>query len=150
MKTRDALKEFESFLADKNVDIHGAPPKQGLMALVLFYRDVRAEDVELMADGDMLLYQWGTHDWGQGERFELNLTRQLMYVEGEDDDTFQLSLTYVYAPTDELRALGNHEQWCFHPEELDELLTALQASEPYMKLQTEPAQEVELNFGTAG
>lgn len=150
MKTREALKQFEEFLADKKVDIHAAPPKQGLMALVLFYRDVRAEDVELMADGDMLLYQWGTYDWGQGEQFELNLTRQLMYVADEEDDIFQLSLTYRYPPTDDLRALGKQEQWCFHPEELDDLVAILQASEPYTRLEAEPAQAVELDFGTTG
>ncbi len=150
MKTREALKQFEEFLAEKSVDIQSAPAKQGLMALVLFYRDVRAEDVELMADGDMLLYRFGIHDRGAGERFELNLTRQLMYVEGEEDDTFQLSLTCAYPPTDALRALGSHEQWCFHPEELDDLIAVLQASEPYVRLKDDAPGQVELTFGATG
>jgi hypothetical protein len=33
----------------------------------------------------MLLFQWGTYDWGTGEHFGFNLTRQLI-GEGRVDD----------------------------------------------------------------
>ena len=150
MKTREALNRFETRLENQGLDLGSSVPSAGLMALVAFYREVRAEDVELMADGDMLVFQWGTYDRGQGAQFELNLTRQLMYVADEEDDVFKLSLTYGYPPSDELGALGNREQWCFHPDELDDLVAIIEASEPYTRLKAEPAQAVELTFETTG
>jgi hypothetical protein len=81
-----------------------------------FYRDQRAEDCPLETDGDMLLYQWGTNDWGEGEWFTIDLTRQFIIVtEAEDEDIWQLSLTFRYPPTQPLRDLGDGNQWCFAP-----------------------------------
>ena len=37
---------------------------EALELMAAFYRDVRAEDCDLDADGDMLLFQWGVYDWG--------------------------------------------------------------------------------------
>ena len=63
--------------------------------MLAFYGSVRFDDVDLAADGDMLLYQWGAYDWGEGESFEFDITRQLILGTGEDEDIFQLSLTFI-------------------------------------------------------
>jgi hypothetical protein len=61
-------------------------------------------------DGDMLLFQWGTYDWGNGEFFDLNITRQVIVG---DESIRQLSLTFRYAPNQELTTLGCGNQWCY-------------------------------------
>ena len=59
-----------------------------------------------------MLFQWGTFDWGDGDQFNLNLTRQVIYPDGEDVEIYQLGLTYFYQPDDELGALGQGNFWC--------------------------------------
>jgi hypothetical protein len=69
---------------------------------------------------DDFLFQWGAYDWhdGRGERFEVDFTRQ--FVLHEADGTYhhmeQLNCTLLYAPTGELRALGNNNLWSGTPE----------------------------------
>jgi Family of unknown function (DUF6022) len=59
-------------------------PETAIEAMVAFYRDVRAEDCDLEADGDMLLAQWGMSKDGHGERFVFEIIRQLITGDGED------------------------------------------------------------------
>jgi hypothetical protein len=48
----------------------------------------------------------GTYNWGKGEHFELNITRQLIRSGGDSDsDIFQLGLTLRFPPSDALRAI---------------------------------------------
>jgi hypothetical protein len=45
-------------------------------------------------DGDMLLFQYGTYDWGNGKFFEFNITRQFIKV--NEDEPYQLSMTLFF------------------------------------------------------
>lgn len=64
-------------------------------------------------EGDMLLYAWGTYDWGQGPAFSLGLRRQIIYPNGPDDqDIWQLSLSYDYEPKSAFETLGQGEERC--------------------------------------
>lgn len=72
---------------------------------------------------DMLLYQWGSYDWGAGKHFELNITRQFVEAELEDDDAIsQLSLTYKYKPSTEFEALGASNCWEDDPPEFRQFI----------------------------
>ena len=53
--------------------------------MLAFYASERCDGCVLEEDGDMLLFQWGTYNWGDSTHFELNITRQLM-PGGEDGD----------------------------------------------------------------
>jgi hypothetical protein len=77
------------------------------------FAQMPVEDVA-SEDGDMCLFQWGTHDWGdgRGERFEIDFLRQFMIeVDGEYDHMEQLHCTFEFEPTDALRGLGSGEHW---------------------------------------
>ena len=101
--------------------IESLPPIQSFSLMLDFYETVRAEGaLPESEDGDMLLFQWGTYDWGQGRQFNLNLTRQVIYPAGEDADICQLGLTYYYRPDDELEALGEGNFWCCNLSEVQE------------------------------
>ena len=66
-------------------------------------------------DGDAILAQYGTYDWGRGEHFELDMTRQFSFVEedGEYSHMTQLHCTFRYKPEEQLRALGDGNLWSF-------------------------------------
>ena len=63
----------------------------------------------------MLLYQWGMR-YEDGEFFELDLTRQfILGGNAEDENIRQLSLTFKFAATEALRAIGSGDKWCPNP-----------------------------------
>jgi hypothetical protein len=79
-----------------------------------------AEDVpsEPGDDDDGILAQYGVYDWsltGDAEFFELDMTRQFSFYDedGEYDHMAQLRCTFRFEPTDDLRALGEGNQWSF-------------------------------------
>lgn len=65
-------------------------------------------------EGDGLLAQYGTYDWGWGEHFELDMTRQLVFCDGDQyRGMVQLNCTFEFIPVDELRATGEESMWSF-------------------------------------
>ena len=72
--------EFEKFLIGKGLQQRDLTLADGCEAVFDFYRDLRPRGhvFEQEKSSDMLLFQWGTYDWGMGEHFEFNLTRQLV------------------------------------------------------------------------
>ena len=93
-------------------------PEEGVEEMIRFYRDIRFEGCDMDQDGDMLLFQWGTNDWGDGEFFDLNITRQVIECNDRDDNIRQLSLTFRYAPNQELTTLESGNQWCYSTKDM--------------------------------
>jgi hypothetical protein len=108
MKPNESVKAFEDFAIARGLDLRVSTPREGIEAMLEF----RAGTACLTCSDDMLLYQWGSYDWGAGKHFELNITRQFVESELEDDDAIsQLSLTYMYKLSAELLALGASNCW---------------------------------------
>lgn len=117
MDSRNLDQAFRTFLADASIDPNPSL-EVGLSAMIEFYSTARADGCDPGADQDMLLFQWGTYDWGDGEWFEIELARQVMIPDEEDDDAiWQLHLTYRYPPSRELALLGSGNRWCPSPDE---------------------------------
>jgi len=138
MKPDNAKNEFQEYLGRNGLNKNTLTPKLGISAMLAFYREVRADGCRFEDDGDMLLFQWGTFNWGDGEWFELDITRQLIFagIDGDgdddyedededevDDEIWQLSLTFKYPPTSTLRLLsagpGSQNRWC---QDLNEII----------------------------
>lgn len=66
---------------------------------------------------DMLLFQWGVFDWGEGEYFELDITRQISPPDTEE--LRQLSCTLYFSSSATLRDLGDGNRWCSSLEEFN-------------------------------
>lgn len=63
---------------------------------------------------DGILAQYGVYDWGDGESYELDMTRQFsFYEDGEYDHMAQLQCTFHFEPTAALRAAGEKNLWSF-------------------------------------
>ena len=114
MRAPDALGAFKCFLLDRRSSIHVLNGSSAADAMIDFYVATRADDVDLNASGDMLLFQFGTYDWGSGEVFEYDIVRQfIVEAKGDDAEQFlQLHLTFRHEATDEARALGSEHRWC--------------------------------------
>ncbi len=77
-----------------------------------FYQKEQVEGCAIDQDGDMLLYQWGTYNWGKGKVFEFNITRQLIVEEDEDENIWQLSLIFEFKLSEALQHIGQGNHWC--------------------------------------
>lgn len=87
---------------------------QGLDVVVALYREVRIGDAEPggATDEDMLLFQYGTQNWydGRGEYFGLDITRQVIVAEEEEQLIYQLYLEFEFDPTP-FRACKQYNSW---------------------------------------
>ncbi|HEY7314879.1 MAG TPA: hypothetical protein VH643_36370 [Gemmataceae bacterium] len=86
--------------------------------MLAYYADERADGCVLDEDGDMLLFQWGTHDWGDGPAFEVSIVRQLIVADDEDEEPQQLDLRFRYEPSVGAAAGQGSSRWCASPDEL--------------------------------
>lgn len=139
MDIKNAQREFKKRLEGAGRGLEGLRVTEGIDAMLAFYRDTRVRNCELDADGDMLLFQWGTYE-GRGataddegeegpggeERFTVNITRQLIPADAEDE-IWQLGLTFEFEP--EFEDLGDGNDWCHSPSELADFQADLNDSE---------------------
>ncbi len=115
-----------------------------------FYRDVRADGCELQDDGDMLLFQWGVFDFGEGRTFRFDLTRQFIVTDPEDDDESsmsQLSFTFHFVPSPTFEAIKEGHRWCNAPGKLTYFEGFIIGSEAYEAASTTKPARVTLEFG---
>jgi hypothetical protein len=146
MKSPDALQELERMLKSRGASVDKLSVRDGVDAMLEFYRTTRVDDCAIDSDGDMLLFQWGTYDRGQGARFELDITRQFIPEGADDDDIWQLSLTFVFPPNE----IASGNRWCTTPDELDELATFVRSNAAYLAATQLTPKGVELDFECVG
>lgn len=152
----DARQAFRAFLRQRGLDEHALPFRDGFEAMFDFFRDVRPNRCA-GEDADMLLVQWGTYDRAflprgdeTGEAFDIDLTRQLIPEGGEDEDIFQLSLTFVFEPVPALRDLGNGNRWCHTLQELPQFRGDVLASAPFLACVQHRVRRMFLDYQCAG
>lgn len=99
----------------------------------------------------MLLFQWGTYDWGKGEMFEFDVTRQLIAAPAVDDDSiWQLSWKLLFSPSAATATVGDGNRWCGHPSELDSFRSFIRSSDVMRFADSHEAVRVGWNYGEAG
>ena len=104
---------MHQFLASRGLSASRLTVPQLIENGLDFYRSVRASGLANTPESDMLLFQWGVYNWGKGENFELDLTRQFISAGLFGDDAMsQLRCTAHFTPTPELRALPASNRWC--------------------------------------
>ena len=117
------------------------------------YSTARADNCDLEADGDSLLFQWGTYDWGNGKNFEYNITRQFIFPtkfkdeeeEWEEDTIWQLSLTLKFQPLDKFEGLKGN-QWCDSPDDVSGFRKFIESHESTKLASEEQPTVVELEY----
>lgn len=150
MNARTAKEEFEAYVRARGANLQALSPSAGVEAMLAFYHDVRADGCDPEQSGDMLLYQWGTYDWGSGPHFKFDVTRQLVMPPGEDENIWQLGLTFRFAPSPTLQTLGSGNKWCASPTEQEAFATFLRAHPAYASVRARSDAAVELRYEQAG
>jgi hypothetical protein len=118
MLSDDAPARLRTLLLDAGINLDN-PTASDVERTWEVMQDFAAEPVEdaepREQDGDGILAQYGTYDWGDGEHFELDMTRQFSFTDedGEYSHMAQLHCTFEFEPTDALRALGDANLWSF-------------------------------------
>jgi hypothetical protein len=130
-----ALEAYRQLLAARALHEATLSVRDGFESMLDFYRDMRANGCALEEDGDMLLFQWGTYltlrpDGFLDDASNLNLTRQLIPEGAQDDDIWQLGITFEFAPA-EFRGLRSGDKWCHSLEELPQFRKYVLASAPF-------------------
>jgi hypothetical protein len=101
------------------------------------YRHDRLSGTDLAEDGDVLLYQWGVLDWGDGLHATIDLTRQVLRAAaspGGDPSVWQLHCCFRFPPP-LLNRIKNGKSWCAHPDRLAPFLAAMPAAPAWQRLQ---------------
>lgn len=153
MNPHAARETFQRLLTEGGLALERLTVPQGLAAMFAFYRNQRAEECPADADGDMLLYQWGMSRGDEDDFFELDMTRQLILGgDSEDENIWQLSLTFKFAPTEALRAILSGNKWCPRPrpQAVDYFEGFVRESEAYLAVSDMESMGVELDYFNAG
>ena len=58
-------------------------------------------------DADMLLFQYGVYDWGNGKNLEIDFVRQLI----QNDDVIQIHITLKIPYQDEFSKIESFNEW---------------------------------------
>jgi hypothetical protein len=147
MLPSDSAETLRRFLSDRGIDAKLAPLEQILPVFLEFYATVPASDLDPTADSDMLLFQYGVYDWGNGAFFEVDITRQFIMDGLEGDDAIsQLHCTTLFEPVAELRAIEPSNRWCWSHSELGEFKQFILASTGYRAVLRAEAARREISW----
>ncbi len=58
-------------------------------------------------NADMLLFQYGVYDWGDGKNLEIDFVRQLL----KNDDIIQIHITIKIPYTEKFSNIDSYEEW---------------------------------------
>lgn len=118
MHIAEAETSFRRFIDARGLQADSGEAVDLIAALIDWYEAERAEDtVPIKDDGDQLLFQWGTYDWGQGPAFEVAISRQFIGLD-EDQPIRQLALAFRFAATDTTAKFYDDAWWCRGPEDV--------------------------------
>jgi hypothetical protein len=145
MKTTDSVAAFEETVEAAGFSLLELVPHVGVKQMLSFFATTQAEGCTAPSQ-DMLLFEWGTYNWGEGESFELCISRQFTETgtEGEPEIS-QLRLVFKYAPNSQLAAFGQGNHWCNSRVELSEFAKYIQASPPFRAVAEQEAPSVRLS-----
>jgi hypothetical protein len=120
MKPRAAKTRFLKRLEAAGLSLDTLTPAAGVEAMLQFYAEERAEGCLLSRDGDMLLFQWGTYDWGWGDgpMFDVSIVRQLKAADDPETEPRQLDLRFRFEPSAGAAAGKGSSEWCAYPIDL--------------------------------
>ena len=113
VRYEDGESTLRAMLEERGVDIDNPDPLQTWAT----FKEFAALPVEGVApeDGDMFLFQWGAYDWhdGNGERFEIDVTRQFVIntPRGDYDHMEQLHCTFYYGASAQLQQFASGDAW---------------------------------------
>ena len=141
--------QFRGYIKNKGKNLNNVTISEMVELVLSFYISKKAQGVENDPDSDMLLYQWGVFDWGQGENFEFDVTRQfIMSGALGDGEIVQLRCTGLFDPIDELRSIRVDNRWCDSCGNVEDFKKYIQSSEAYILLNNMKPKIINIDVGS--
>jgi hypothetical protein len=131
MKPSESQHRLKKLLNEKGKSLEELKASDLVDTALEFYSSDRAKGCKIEEDGDMLMCQWGAHDWGSGVQFEFDLTRQFISKKWRGEELTQLHLTARYSITPELEESDAGDRWCHDPSEIGSFREFIQNSKVY-------------------
>jgi hypothetical protein len=132
MTPATSVNAFEEFVENRGGSLPELTVRTGVAEMLSFYDSVSPTGCT-NENGDMLLFQWGTYDWGDGTRFEINITRQFIESAAEDDDAIsQLQLTFKFPPNKVTATLGDGNRWCNSQTEIQQFREFISSNRAFL------------------
>jgi len=121
--------------------------EEALQLFEKFFYGLDVEGFDKEADLDMALYQCGVHDWGEGEKLELDFVRQLTFEESKDQEEGmkQLHLT-LYFDADLVLDDVTYDIWYDIVKGKDEWMDSIRQSEGFMKTDGVRTAEYKISY----
>ncbi|HEV3077698.1 MAG TPA: hypothetical protein VHB47_24980 [Thermoanaerobaculia bacterium] len=145
MRPSNSAPALKRFYRDRSIDPASASLAAFIEGALDFYASVPASGLAADSQADMLLFQFGIFDWGSGEHFEIDLTRQFIVAGKVDDEAIsQLRCTVYFDPTSTLKAVGSDHRWCEGYADLPEFKASVLSSQAYIKALAEVPKRREI------
>jgi len=110
MTKRDIANSFRNFVKGRGVNFNHFSPFELPDLFIAYYTEVQFDEIAGEENGDLVLFQYGIFDWGDGRYFELDFTRQLTQTFPNDVDhqMYQQHVTFYYDPAhfEEIKTLN--------------------------------------------
>ena len=91
-------------------------------------------------DADALLFQYGTYDWGKGESFQFDITRQ--FIKPDEDEPYQLSMTLHFEPVE----CKDYNCWSFDVKDLVQWVQNIKNSKGYELAKSAKCKRFKIDF----
>ena len=99
-------------------------------------------------DGDQLLFQWGTYDWGHGASFEFDITRQFITAGAATDAAVShLRVTAHYQSTPGLTSIKSGNAWCKSKQDSAAFEQLIRKSSSFAGVQAITPTKVSVSWG---
>jgi hypothetical protein len=145
MKPTDSVAAFEEIAEAAGLSLLDVEPGVGVEQMLSFFEGTQAEGCTAPSQ-DMLLFEWGTYNWGQGASFELAMSRQFNETGAQGEpEISQLRLVFKYAPNARLSALGEGNHWCNSRAELSKFAQFIRANPAFRALAEQKSSCVRLS-----
>jgi hypothetical protein len=111
-----------------------------------YYKEIPFEEVDRENDGDILLYQYGIYDWGEGRYFEIDLTRQFyeVFAETEDQQIFQQRVVFYFS-ADKFEQIQPFNSWSNECTDLDDFRQRILDSDGFVAASREIPLKLEVS-----
>ena len=145
MKPSESIAAFEEASESAGGSLPELTPRVGVECMLSFYAQVEAEGCSAESQ-DMLLFEWGTYNWGEGSFFELSISRQFMETGQESEpEISQLRLVFKYQTSGVFAKYGEGNHWCGSRAELLDFTRFVQANAAFLAVADREAPNVRLS-----
>ena len=136
IEPKEAITAFEKQLKNSIIDFHNISVELLIDQQLTFYKKIRAKNVSYENDGDMILFQWGTYDWGEGKYFQFDIARQFIETDKNGDDAISQFHTILFYDPNSIGEEIQGNKWFNNYKNTDEIKIFILQSDIYERIKS--------------